>query len=273
MFTVYVDDSGTAPDQSVAVAGVLIIPVKQITALDKEWENFKDKCGFSDLHASECAALNQKSYPGWDDPKVSRVFRRARQITEKYASKAFSFSVYKDEFDPVVPSEWRETGGDNHYTWGIRNLMHALVRWHRAHQISVPFDFVFDNAEGGDRLEIEMLMAQFESVCPGDFVDHYQFRRRKAVPALQCADLLAWTSYQISRGLRGGQSSSHAMDCARDYRRHQAGEWWEAQTFSQEDLKLVIAEDQKDPEKEKYRRAWHAAYMATKRGRQTRCTT
>ena len=264
MFTIYVDDSGTSRGQPVAVAGVLIIPARQIVALDRTWSDFATKYGFADLHASECAALNQKSYPGWDDLKVRKVFSRACQIIRKYVTKAFSFSVDKSEFDAVAPHEWRETGGDNHYTWALRNLMHTLVRWHQSHSIQEPFEFVFDRAEGKDKLELEILMAQFDNICPGEFDDHYQFRKRKDVPALQCADLLAWTSYAVSRGLRGMPVSPLALECAKDFRHYQNGKWWDALTLDSAGLKDVIEKDQRNPEKEKFRRDWLAAYIAAK---------
>jgi hypothetical protein len=40
VFTVYIDDSGTAPDQQVAIASGLIIPAIKAEALDKEWTTF-----------------------------------------------------------------------------------------------------------------------------------------------------------------------------------------------------------------------------------------
>lgn len=61
MFTVYIDDSGTSPDQHVAIATALVMPAARITALDKEWETLTRKEGFSDFHMSICVARNEKS--------------------------------------------------------------------------------------------------------------------------------------------------------------------------------------------------------------------
>ncbi|MFZ0392520.1 MAG: DUF3800 domain-containing protein [Terracidiphilus sp.] len=262
MFTVYVDDSGTSRGQPVAVAGVLIIPALQIIPLDKEWATFSAKYGFTDLHAAECAALNPKTYPTWDEAKVEKVFWRARQIIKKRASKAFSFSIYKKDFDDAAPLESRKTGGQNHYTWALRNLMSLLVQWHGERRIPVPFEFVFDRAAGRDKREIEMLMAQFDSLAPGKFEGHYQFRNRADVPALQCVDLLAWSCYSKSR-LRYGpvpipRVAEESFD---DFLRHRDGQWLTAMTFDPRGLKEAFEMDRATID-EQARQEWYRNYKA-----------
>jgi hypothetical protein len=59
LFTVYLDDSGTAPDQQVAMASALLVPGSRITALDDEWNALKKKEEFSDFHMSECLYSNK----------------------------------------------------------------------------------------------------------------------------------------------------------------------------------------------------------------------
>ena len=184
MFTVFVDDSGTAKDQPVTVAAALIVPSLQIPAIDRIWDSFRSKYGFTDFHSSVCAAKNYKTeFAKWDDAKVEGAFARARQITKKYASAAFSFAVCKDDFDAEAPSEWRKSGGENHYTWAFRTLMHHLIRWHRKRHIQTPLEFMFDWAEGRDKEEIEMLMDQFDDLWPEKFNGHYAFKKRKDSPA------------------------------------------------------------------------------------------
>jgi len=61
MFMVYIDDSGTDPQQHVAIATALIIPATRITALDGEWKRLTEKEGFTDFHMSVCVARNEKS--------------------------------------------------------------------------------------------------------------------------------------------------------------------------------------------------------------------
>src|ERR1700756_2280593 len=82
MFILYIDDSGTAPDQHVAIATALIIPAVQIIRLEKEWESFRVNEGFKCFHTSPFAARNPKTeFANWDDVKQERVLRRVRQIS------------------------------------------------------------------------------------------------------------------------------------------------------------------------------------------------
>jgi hypothetical protein len=85
LFTVYLDDSGTSPSQHVAIASAFIMPAARILTLEKEWNRFKEKEGFSCLHMSEFVALNPKSeFANWAD-KQNRVANRLRQIVKSTA--------------------------------------------------------------------------------------------------------------------------------------------------------------------------------------------
>lgn len=264
MFTVYVDDSGSAPDQKLAIAGALIVPTVQISRMEMVWRSFRDKYGFSDLHASACVARNTKEgYGNWSDNKVDRVLSRARNISKRHASKAFAFAIHKDDFDSLAPKEWRDTGGENHYTWALRILLTRMVEWHRERKIQKPFEFVFDNADGKAKDEIEMLMSQFESVFPGQFEGHFSFRKREDVPALQCADLLAWCCYCKSLNkFKGRPVSPFAIETFKDFSRHLDRDWLEALTSERKQLQQAIEKDRADGEAERTRREWREMYKA-----------
>jgi hypothetical protein len=77
MFTFYADDSGTSPDQPVAIATVLIVPNAQIPRLENEWTTLKEKEGFSFFHTSEFVHRNPKSeFADWAKEKQEGVLRR-----------------------------------------------------------------------------------------------------------------------------------------------------------------------------------------------------
>jgi hypothetical protein len=115
MFTVYIDDSGTAPEQKVAIATALIIPAKRIVALEREWDALKKREGFTSFHMAEFSARNQKSgFADWPEPKRERVYRQVRAITKKYGVAAVTFAVYKKDYDEVVPEDMRNTAGRFH---------------------------------------------------------------------------------------------------------------------------------------------------------------
>ncbi len=268
MFTVFIDDSGTARSQPVAIAGALIVPALQIPALDRAWDSFRSKYGFTDFHSSVCVARNPKTeFANWGDVKVEDAFARVRQITKKYASAAFSFAVCKDDFDAEAPSEWRKSGGENHYTWAFRTLMHHLIRWHSKRRIQTPFEFMFDWAQGRDKEEIEMLMDQFDVLQPEKFNGHYVFKKRKDIPGLQCADVLAWTCYGVSRfAFKGTPIPPIAKESYTDFSHYRDGSWLRVLTFKRSALRSAIASDLADPESQKTRADWYAKW-AQKRKR------
>ena len=106
MFNVYFDDSGTAPDQRIAIASAIIVAANRKSALENEWKGFCDRYEITDFHASECASQNPKSqYANWDEMKVQKAFNRARQTVMKYGIHALSFAVTKKEFDEEIPDE------------------------------------------------------------------------------------------------------------------------------------------------------------------------
>jgi hypothetical protein len=204
IFTAYIDDSGTAPDQRIANCTALVVPAARLLALEKEWKDFRIKEQFCDFHTSEFIARNKKSfYAKWDDAKHERVFARVRQITKKYGVKVWSFSARKDEYDAVVPPGLRKYSGKDHYTWTVIHVLTFLDAWRRFHKTQ-PIQFIFDWLEEHDecRKEIDEVMTYAEREAaergtPGLYTN-YGFARRQDVAGLQCADLLAWTCYRFS---------------------------------------------------------------------------
>lgn len=102
MFSVYLDDSGTDPNQRAAIATAFVVPAAQIIPLEREWDKLKKRHGFSDFHTSEMVARNYKSdFADWDEAKQREVFERVRQISKKYGigrSGAVSFAVNFEDF-------------------------------------------------------------------------------------------------------------------------------------------------------------------------------
>lgn len=206
MFTVYLDDSGTSPSQHVAVATALVIPAKQIERLEGEWERFKNKEGFQALHFSEFIAKNPKSdFSSWSDEKQERIVKRVQQICKKYGTKAFSFAVFKKDYDEIVPGEWRPYCGQDHYSWALKHVMTFLDEWRIPHT-SAPLEYVFDWVGGPKdkrQKEIRKVMERWEHLCieqlgrKGDYLS-YSFRHREDFAGLQCVDSIAWCCYQVA---------------------------------------------------------------------------
>jgi len=203
MFTVFIDDSGTAPDQHVAIASALIVPSNRIESLDRQWARFTSREGIPDFHSSECVAAQKDTpYEGWSLQRQKKACARVRRITKNHFVRAFSFAVNKVDFDEVVNADLKEMGGTKfHYTWAIRHVIGFLGRWREIEGVKEPFEYIFDWMGNPKRnkakQEIELVMAQAEYQNPGLFEGHFSFRKRQQHPALQCVDLIAWSYYQL----------------------------------------------------------------------------
>lgn len=233
MFTAYVDDSGTAPTQKVAIATGLIVPARRVNAFQSEWNTFSKKWGNSDFHSSECAVANPKSdFAGWDKVKVFSAFQRIRQITKKYGVKCISLAVNKADYDAVVPLDLRPVFGNHHYTWAMHSLLALLDQWACRsgveHPIEYKFDWIDPKSQRAQKLEIEGSLARCETARPGRFLGRYAFRRRKDYPGLQCADLLGWVCFRFALKVFGGPPLTPLqLECWNDFERHRLpdSEW------------------------------------------------
>ena len=174
MITVYVDDSGTSPSQHVAIATGLLVPGLDVLRMEKEWKTLQAKEEFSDFHTSEFVARNYKSEFGkWDDVKHRRVYDRVRQIAKKYGVGALSVAVKKQDYEDVLPEDFRNLIGRNHYTWAFHHLLSILRARRGSHS---EFEYVFDWMEEGspEREEVVAAMGRAEEVAiedgtPGEF--------------------------------------------------------------------------------------------------------
>jgi len=269
MFTVFVDDSGTDPKQAVAIASALVIPSRRIEALEKEWEELKDKKGFVCFHSSPCASKNPKEeFANWSDKDVRSLFVRVRQLTKKYGVKAISYGVHRSDYDAVLPQQMRDEGGQNHYTWAIRVVLDELDKWAFREREADPFEYLIDwvdpKAEKLRKEEIEMVFARKESVFPGRYEGHYEFKKSCDFAGLQCADLLAWSCYQISLDAFT-QKVPHPLASAAfyDFENHRPG-WLMAVTQTKEQLTKWAAEQMEDTEASRNHREWLNRYRLSK---------
>ena len=274
MFTVYVDDSGTDPNQAVAIASAWIVAGRRIISLEKEWDALRKKEGFSSWHTAHFLAKNKECEAvNWDDRKLDRVFRRVRQIAKKYGVKVISFAVAKREYDEAIPPDLRKYSGRFHYTWAIRNLLDRIIGWRRRRSILLPLEYVFDwqdpKAEKEKKCEIEAAVEQAEEAAteagfPGEF-ENFIFRRREKIPGLQCSDLLAWTAFQQVLSVLGEKPLSKNADTAwADFDAHLHPEWREVLFIRKSELQRWV----NTPEAVAHTRDWFEKWAAKKAAQQ-----
>ena len=216
MFSLYIDDSGSAPEHKMAVACGIIVPALQIARLDAEWNRFVAKEEIQDFHASECLARNPRSaFAAWDDDHVGRVFARVRQITFKYSVKGFCIAIKKSDYEELVTPEMKQAVGHSYFTWAVSSVLGLAHDW--AMVRSVPMEYVFDNAEKKVKREIDDAMAFVDIAFPGHFLGHSSFPQPEGGASTSTGrsirvDLLpAGLQVQIQPGT--------SSDCSREWER------------------------------------------------------
>ena len=264
MFTAYIDDSGTDPKQDVAIAAGIIVPTARLEEFDEKWNVLKRDELIPEFHTSECVAGQKGSlFEKWTSQRKKHLCYRVREITKEFAVKAMSFAVNKSDYDEVIPEDDQirtAGGGKFHYTWAIRHMVSMLDMWSSTVTMA-PFEYIFDSMgrdkRNAAKQEIEMVMAQAESINPGRYEGHYSFKNRKDHPGLQCSDLLAWSSYQIScNAFKGKHLHPIAEDTFWDYEKYHSKTWMFAITIRREDLEDWANRERADIRSQDKRRRW-----------------
>jgi hypothetical protein len=266
MFMIYIDDSGTDPQQAVAIATALIMPAARIMALDKEWKTFTEKEGFTDFHMSVCVANNPKSqFADWDDEKQLRVISRVRDLGKKFGLKGFTLGIKKADYDEVVLPRL-EYADKYHYTYAIRNMLDLLDKWGSISNVNEPFEYIYDwmdrktQREAKDEIDTVMAQAEQEACEVGRAgrYTNYSFRRRQDIPALQCTDALAWACYRFALFAHlKTPLNKIAKDSFNDYNKHQSGTWLHAAGVTKANLEKWVTAEIKDGKSRERFRVWH----------------
>jgi hypothetical protein len=247
LFTVFSDDSGTSPEQKVAICTCLIVPSSRILALEREWNTLKAKEEFSCFHTAEFAARNYKSeFANWDGAKHDRVLNKVTLIIKKFGVRCFSFAVHKVDYDEVIPPELAKHFKD-HYSWAVYYAIRLCVKWRTEKRVENPFVWSFDYMKPSDlkRKEVEKIMEMAEdmatsNVRPGEY-KNFTFSERCSLPGLQCVDVLAWSCYQIAlHAFTKKAYSPVAEKVCSDFDQHMGSRWMDCITVKREDLEDFV---------------------------------
>jgi hypothetical protein len=248
VFSIYIDDSGSAPEHKFAVAAGIVFPAKRIEAFEREWSALLEKEGVRELHASECVAHNAHSdFADWDAGRSERVLLRAQQIILKYSVRAFAIGIHKQDYNEVVPKEMWLGVSQSHYVWALSSVLGLSYDWASSH--SAPMEYVFDNASKEEKRDIQEAIDYSGAIYPGHFSGHYSFRSRKEVPGLQAADLYAWVNYQAACRTRFGTAMKPVAERLWfPFIRRNEQQWCTIQSLSREGLEMWVKKTYGGPE-------------------------
>jgi hypothetical protein len=167
----------------------------------------------------------------------------------------------------------RKYAGKYHYTWAIRALLGLIDKWAKDALVSTPLEYVFDSMGKRNeprRQEVEEVMEQAEDLAiqdgkPGTYT-HYTFRDRCELPALQCADILAWTCYQRALlELKKTPPKQIALDIFNDFITHLNHHWLTALFTDREKFAEWVQKEQQDGRSQQRFKMWEERKAALKK--------
>jgi hypothetical protein len=216
----FLDESGThAGSKITAMAGYLISP-DSLPLLEDEWVAVLKKHGMDELHMKEFVPPHGK-HSHWSEKEKRAVLEPLISLTREHSLVGIGAAVEMTEFMTTSQAFAHSKSPDlveSPYQWCLRYCMVQAGAW----------------AEGAGKLG--PISYTLDEGCPsrGKVQQHYDFSRTneslskkyrlgplafadsKKVPALQCADLLAYEMYKeadrlLSNSERGTRGSFLAL--------------------------------------------------------------
>ncbi len=175
----YIDDSGTRPENAVAVAAGWIAHTDSWVDFQADWDKARDIDGdkFDSMHMAEFVfGRRGTEFEGWSLEKKRRISARLRGIIKNTAEKGFALGIVKKDFDELVPNALRVQGFESRYTYAIRRVLGMIDTWRQKEKLTESIEYIFDWMDPGDprRKEIGAAFGPAEGEASGS-------RRRKSV--------------------------------------------------------------------------------------------
>jgi hypothetical protein len=124
--TIYIDDSGTSPENAVVVATGWIAHTDSWVDFQADWDKARDLDGdkFDSMHMAEFVfGRKGTEFEGWSLEKKQRISARLRGIIKNTVAEGFALGIVRRAFDELVPNALRVQGFESHCTYAIRRVL------------------------------------------------------------------------------------------------------------------------------------------------------
>ena len=223
--TVYVDDSGTEPNQKIAAASFCVATVDQWQQFLKAWNKIAVREGFElkNFHMTEFAACRpthicpqcqhghtsarEHPWQRWSDQKRESVLRRMAKAVVKYVEFGVGHAYTKADYDEHVRNSparhvYNAPIGDEYLTFAIQRCGGSFAEWRAINGRRDRLKFVFDSSSKKEKKEIAKVF--FAAANDGERIvngverwfnpeEGVSYESRKTTHQLLSPDMLAWT--------------------------------------------------------------------------------
>jgi hypothetical protein len=200
ILTAYYDESGTYDGSPATVLAGFVGDTNQMVELEIEWAKILKKHGLTHVRAKHLFH-RQKQFKGWSDDRAGELWADLLYVLQERKEIHASKSVLRDEdyrlfyvSDGAAPKERLDTK----YALCLRSLLSFLPAV-RTGAMEVNFVLESGHKNAGDALRVFNEMKNDKNFRYRHSIGSISFGSKQESPALQAADMLAYSSYQDER--------------------------------------------------------------------------
>jgi hypothetical protein len=200
MLKVYLDESGTHEAALVTVVAGYAIQESEVALLEREWLDALARHGLRELHMREFVPPYGK-HATWTDSDRRALLEPLIALIHKRSLVGIGAALHLDEFTRAIQARSHKKVPElveSAYEWCFRYCTAQAAAFADKREIDGAIDYVLDQG-CFDRhcLERAFHRSKESAEIKGRFrLGEIAFRDSEGVPALQCADLLAYEMYK-----------------------------------------------------------------------------
>lgn len=191
----FFDESGTHDESEIISVGGLISTYDGWTRWEMEWRRILNSKGIKVFHLSEFMAREGEFKNDWSNTERNDFMERLCTTVSQNIRVGLVTSVFKENYDQVVPTDLREQLKHPYY-FGLYTCIWQLVtipRMQKRVELPKPIESLFDRKAGFEGLASQIFYAikkQFKDLGWDTGLGDMRFGAKDKDIPLQAADLL-----------------------------------------------------------------------------------
>lgn len=195
MFQVFWDESGTHAKELMILAGFVGTGEKWLV-FTEAWQSTLKEYGVTHIHMKDFNSYTSGVFKGLDWFQRTALYCELLAIIKRTISIGFVCTVHQSEFNAIVPEHFRSQHIGTPYTFLTQTGVEVVSEWAKGIGCNDPIAHMFEDGVHTKQAyqhlhEVNQDLALKKKYLLGP----YAFERKESFPALQAADVLAWTSY------------------------------------------------------------------------------
>jgi hypothetical protein len=196
MLTAYFDDSGTSPNESIAVVAGYIATTDMWEVFDRRWSSLLSKYEVTQLHRADVESF-QGEFGTWNPARRTEFVKKAHAIIRRCTYAGVGLALVKKDFEEVVPqSDPLQRYGI--FGWCAHGCLAGVYTWCKKYNWNEPIHYVFEAGTKGQEQFNRTLSTLYKNDKSREQnrIGGWSFQTKATMP-LQAADVLAYEYYKF----------------------------------------------------------------------------